>query len=684
MALPSGLTNPQGEGFHAELDELYLRVAATPNSPARIVTRPVATPKVDTSTNPEDLADDIGSAFSRNDFQGGDGLLLAHRIRGDQSDNTRYKTGQGIDVWADDPGDRATLVTLTQATEQVDTNATQTSTIRAGMTFVGGNDPYLLYVDEHDTGGNGANGVKLVTVDRLDQTTDSVSGFWTVKEYPWGPFGRVDDLATMGDEAYALNAGLGVTARANGSWNTYANDSTLLAANATRLWSAKSRLVAAGGRQLVDVVPSAVTGDSIIMATGGGNWVGVADAGAFVLAANTDGFIYAFTYNPQDSSWVVQAQSPMGEGNRPTCIGSAHGRVYVGTEVRTGPIGYVESLQQGTFGAFWEADIGDDGALVNKDRVRTWPDTTPRTATPFKDDIYIYAYPDIWRYDPINKGLHRHLTVTAPTSQAEEFRDVRIAGVRVQRSSGLTERLFINTAGQTSSINQEQYLYASKPDEYLLTGTIELPLADFYSAEQKVWLELTAVGAIVDPATRDFVDTGNSQIYMYVAALDRLDTDPNWLLAGVVKTSNSMKLAVSLAGELLVEALTSSETLPNSRYIAIRADFLNADDHLKLPALLSVSVRGVTVADERQYQVPVNVSDLIERPYRKPFRIQGQGELLWQALKAKEGTQVALEMYRPSVTVEGVLVSVDTPIIGYTPRGSATTVSVLTIRGKES
>jgi len=102
-----------------------------------------------------------------------------------------------------------------------------------------------------------------------------------------------------------------------------------------------------------------------------------------------------------------------------------------------------------------------------------------------------------------------------------------------------------------------------------------------------------------------------------------------------------------------------------------------------LLGLLNFTVRGVAAANEQRYLLPVNVSDLVERPKRESFRLDGQGDLFWQALKAKEGTQVTLDMYRPALTVEGVLESVDTPIVGFTPRGSATTVAMLTIRGED-
>jgi len=150
---------------------------------------------------------------------------------------------------------------------------------------------------------------------------------------------------------------------------------------------------------------------------------------------------------------------------------------------------------------------------------------------------------------------------------------------------------------------------------------------------------------------------------------------------------NDMRGVFSLKGELDLDG-GGTASLGQSRYVGLEL-VLNQNTGIYslgnyLPALLSISVRGVNSADEDLFRLPVNVSDWVERPNRRPFRLVDQGELLWQALKAKEGTQVALEMYRPATSVEGVLEVVDTPIIGFTPLGSATTVAVLTIRGKES
>ena len=38
--------------------------------------------------------------------------------------------------------------------------------------------------------------------------------------------------------------------------------------------------------------------------------------------------------------------------------------------------------------------------------------------------------------------------------------------------------------------------------------------------------------------------------------------------------------------------------------------------------------------------LPVNISDQIERPFRKAIRVQGQGDLVYQALRNKEGKNV--------------------------------------------
>jgi hypothetical protein len=81
--------------------------------------------------------------------------------------------------------------------------------------------------------------------------------------------------------------------------------------------------------------------------------------------------------------------------------------------------------------------------------------------------------------------------------------------------------------------------------------------------------------------------------------------------------------------------------------------------------------------------MPINISDQIERPFRKALRINGQGELIYQALRNKEGKNVQLEIYRPDTLLRGIIENVSSPIEEISPRGSVTQYCIVRFRGSK-
>lgn len=80
-------------------------------------------------------------------------------------------------------------------------------------------------------------------------------------------------------------------------------------------------------------------------------------------------------------------------------------------------------------------------------------------------------------------------------------------------------------------------------------------------------------------------------------------------------------------------------------------------------------------------QIPVNISDRVERPFRKPLLVKNLGETIYQALKNKEGNAVTLELYDPAEIVRGVVEKITYPIQSNPNVGSVTQYAILTVRG---
>ena len=80
-------------------------------------------------------------------------------------------------------------------------------------------------------------------------------------------------------------------------------------------------------------------------------------------------------------------------------------------------------------------------------------------------------------------------------------------------------------------------------------------------------------------------------------------------------------------------------------------------------------------------QIPVNISDRVERPYRKPVLVKNLGETIYQSLKDKEGAAVTLELYDPAEIIRGVVEKISYPIQNNPNIGSLTQYAILTVRG---
>ncbi len=99
------------------------------------------------------------------------------------------------------------------------------------------------------------------------------------------------------------------------------------------------------------------------------------------------------------------------------------------------------------------------------------------------------------------------------------------------------------------------------------------------------------------------------------------------------------------------------------------------------PQVKSVQFRALARPELVVVQVPINISDRVERPFRKPVTVKGLGEELYSELRNKEGNSVTLEIFDPSEIIRGVVESISYPVIQDVDKGSDTQYAVLTVRG---
>ena len=122
--------------------------------------------------------------------------------------------------------------------------------------------------------------------------------------------------------------------------------------------------------------------------------------------------------------------------------------------------------------------------------------------------------------------------------------------------------------------------------------------------------------------------------------------------------------------------------LVQGRWMSVKLTITTSDSS-QTPEMLSFAVRGFQLVNDLVVDMPINISDQVERPFRKALRVNGQGELIYQALRNKEGQNVQLEIFRPDTLLRGIIENVSSPVEEISPRGSVTTYCLVRFRGSK-
>ena len=612
---PSNTSEPQAQGFEANLDDLFLRFAVGPGRQMNINTAPLQAQAIQTSETPEDFQQEFGQIYSRTDFSGGSGLDKAHKRNASEMDFSRFWDSSGIDVFSGKAVGQEYKVSLLNSTEEV-TTSSETNLYAQQL------DGTIFYAD-------GAVLKKITTPLTGSSSTDGT------------PSGGNDitGLAIMGNQLFIVANGVVYQRTSAGTYGSYNSDNTY-----SRLWAAKGRLIASDtSGVLYEIEPSSSSAgadNTIHSLRNGRSWTDVCDAGAVVLATADDGYIYSLT--DESSNLTLKGQTFI-EGEVPNAIDAAQGLIFYGT---------YENTASGKIGRLYRAEITNANSLyvlVNAQLIKQWGDgSTTLDQAPYsiistRDSIYTgikdtASKTNLWRYYLPTGGIARDL----------EFAE----GGIVKGLTVFSDKLFATVSG--GGIYRETSNYVS-------SGYIITALGDFFTSEKKQW-----VGAKLN--TQD-VSSGTVQLSTSTIATDINDSSSSTWQSQVVINSGT-------GGEEEVMTLVSG------RWIAGKID-ITTDDQAQSPGLLSFAIRGFQLVNDLVVDIPVNISDQIERPYRKRIKVNGQGELVYQALRNKEGKNVQLEIYRPDTLLRGIIENVSSPIEEISPRGSVTTYCLVRFRGSK-
>tara|TARA_R100001463_G_scaffold1131_6_gene4845 strand:+ start:1551 stop:3476 length:1926 start_codon:yes stop_codon:yes gene_type:complete len=412
----------------------------------------------------------------------------------------------------------------------------------------------------------------------------------------------------------------------------------LSAAVYDKIFAVKSAFLVTIGNAIHQYDGATTVGSALITLPTGQTFTDVADVGAVVLATATDGRIYSF--KDVSGTFTLKGQTEI-SGEQPTCVVESQGIVFYGTKD-------VQITGNKVIGRLYRADlsVADDlYVLANNKLVKQWDvdgiDNSPNALLATRDSVYTGIKESgstsfLWRYYLPTAGIARYYKAAAGgTVHNIEIVDEKF--LFTVTSDGIYQ--------QTSNFETEGFLIA--------------PPADFFTAENKQFVEGSV--EVEELASGESVEMHLSNKYESIND----SNDSTWGLE-VNATSGVGEQAVQLSRV--------------ARYVAVKV-VLKSANQTTSPKFKAFQVRALARPELVVVQIPVNISDRVERPYRKPLRVKNLGETIYQSLKDKEGNAVTLELYDPAEIIRGVVENITYPIISNPNIGSVTQYAILTVRG---
>ena len=618
------ISNPRRYGYDVRVDKLLLRAAISPNNPMTIQSSDVqAGQNVNVKQNPEDFTSNLGRIYSRNNFSAGQGLDTAHRADGKPDDVNRFWDSKGVDVFHADDETSYNLHLLYTTTAQ-------------SLSFAATNN-YVTQTTNGDvyiTDGT--------TIHKYDGTNWS-----SISDSTSGATHNFTGIAAFGNGFYATTAD-GTSGsqliKYDGSTYTVLTTAQSSSGGLTGVWYVKNRLWITGNdgtaeyiweRSPFDTWDSTwlADGDSIVEVEPTHSFTGIVDGGAAVLASSTDGTVYSFKLS--STVFVNQGQTkiPFEEVHS---IAAAEGIIFIGTKEISRNVGRLYRLEL----------VAADNlyVLANRQLVKEWitdVDTTPKSMFVSRDSVYVGVKEDdnevnLWRYYLPTGGIARDLQTVG---------NGFVQGI-VQRDG----KFIISVTG--SDAYKETSTYESE-------GYLVLSAADFFTAESKQF-----VGAEISTIA---LDSNTSVDLKYTTKFEDLDNP---------ETATYTEALTQVSGTGDVE----KQIAEVSRYI-IGKVILKSSDGVSTPKVKSVQFRALARPELVVAQIPINISDRVERPGRTPITVKGLGDKLYSALRDKEGDSITLELFQPKEIIRGVIEQITYPVISNNNVGSDTTFAIITVRG---
>jgi len=624
VASTSTITNPKRYGYNLSIDNILLRTAVAPGREMTIQSSDVqAGQEVNVKQNPEDFTSNLGRIYSRNNFTAGQGLDTAHRADGKPDDVNRFWDSKGIDVFHGDDETSYNIHLLYQTT-------TQSLSFQSDNNYMTQTTNGHIYVTDEDNI-NYYNGTSWSVINAV--TSGATHNFTGIAAFGNNLYATTKNTTTGSQLLYYNGSSWSVLTTAQSS-----------AGGLTGVWYVKNRLWITGNDGTAEYVWEVnpfdtwdvtwlATGDAIVEIEPTHSVTGIVDGGAAVLAASTDGTVYSFKLSSNVFVNQGQTKIPFEEVHS---IAAAEGIIFLGTKEVARNVGRLYRLEL----------VAADNlyVLANRQLIKEWitaVDTTPKSMFVSRDSVYIGIKEadneaNLWRYYLPTGGLAR---------------DLQTSGNGFV--TGITQydgKFFISVT------NSDVYKETST---YELEGYLMLSAADFFTAESKQF-----VGAEI--STKNLATDTSVELH-YSTNFEDLDNPET------ATFTNALTQITGVGDE-------EKQIAEVSRYI-IGKVVLKSVAGVATPYVKSVQFRALARPELVVVQIPVNISDRVERPGRTPIKVKGLGNVLYSSLRSKEGDSVTLEIFEPNEIIKGVIEQISYPIQSNDVVGSDTLYAMITVRG---
>ena len=403
------------------------------------------------------------------------------------------------------------------------------------------------------------------------------------------------------------------------------------------IWAVKGKFLVSAGTTIHQYDGATTVSSALITLPSGETWTDVTDAGAVVLATASDGRIYSL--KDVSGTFTIKGQTEI-TNEIPTCIAESNGIIFYGTrEDQTG---------NKKIGRLYRADlrVADDLYVLNNNQlIKEWDvdgiDNSPKDIYVTRDSIYVGIKESastsfLWRYYLPTAGIARYYKAAA--------------GGLVTGICKVNEK-FIFSVGGSGLFKQT--------DTFETEGFLLLPAVDFFTAENKQF-----VGAELSTET--------------LPASTSVELDVSTKFESLNNSSDSSfeKVITQQGGsgdnEVQIEKV--------SRYLVTKLT-LKTSNTSNTPKVKSVQIRALARPELVVARIPINISDRVNRPNRKPIKVKELGDALYNALRDKEGDAVTLEIFDPNEIIRGVVESISYPVQSNTEVGSVVQYAILTVRG---